>query len=198
MATSSRYFTLRHFKGSCDAQVILQMIFIMPTRKVGNFKQEEKVQQVKEPLFRFGCFHGVSFCSVRRWIAAGARLASPYDKPVKTLCTSCFNIDIYLPVGLQFGWNSQKCISADLGKYFPETMSGLVGRGFARSSRSLLSVSAISSSTNLVHAVRIGVERMLIKSFEHCHHLNFSSSCSAGARLYTERHEWVTLNIHVA
>ena len=148
-------------------------------------------------FFRFGCFHGVSSCSGRRWTAAGARPASPYDKPVITLCTSCFNR--YISSSWLEIWRDFKTMHfSRFGEIFPRAMSGLVGRGFARSSRSLLSVSAISSSTNLVHAVRIGVERMLIKSFEHCHHLNFSSSCSAGARLYTERHEWVTLNIHVS
>ena len=74
----------------------------------------------------------------------------------------------------------------------PETMSGLVGRGFARSSRNLLSASTIWVPSNLVHAVKTGAERMTVKGFEHCQHRNFSSSCSAAARLYTERHEWVT------
>ena len=75
-----------------------------------------------------------------------------------------------------------------------ETMSGLVGRGLARSSRNLLSASAIRVPSNLVCAtLKNGVERMPINGFEHCHHLNFSSTCSVGTRLYTERHEWVTL-----
>ena len=105
-------------------------------------------------------------------------------KPVITLCTSCFNRYISSSRLLKFCWTSEKCISADLGKYFPETMSGLVGRGLARSSRILLSGSAIGVPSNL----RITA----VKGLEHCQHLNFSSSCSAGARLYTERHEWVT------
>jgi len=70
-------------------------------------------------------------------------------------------------------------------------MSGLVGRGVARSSRNLLSASAIGVPSSLVCAAKNGAERIAVKGFEHCQHLNFSSSCTAGARLYTERHEWV-------
>ena len=147
------------------------------------FKARKK-GPTKNTFSRFGCFHGASSCSGRRWTGAGARLASLYDKPVITLCTSCFNRYISSSRLLKFCWTSKKCISADLGKYFPETMSGLVGRGLARSSRILLS--GVPSS--LVGAAKITA----VKGFEHCQHLNFSSSCSAGARLYTERHEWVT------
>ena len=71
-------------------------------------------------------------------------------------------------------------------------MSSLVGRGLVRSSRNLLNTSAFGVPSSLVCAVKNGVERTAVKGFDHCQHLNFSSSCSAGARLYTERHEWVT------
>ena len=71
-----------------------------------------------------------------------------------------------------------------LGDHFPETMASLVGRGFARSSRNLLNATALRIPSNLVCAVKSRAE---VKGFKY-----FSSSCSAGARLYTERHEWVT------
>lgn len=109
------------------------------------------------------------------------------------LCVHPVSIrDIYLPTGWNLPGLSQKCISADFGRHFPETMSSLVGRGLARSSRNLLNASAFGAPSNLVCAAKNGVERITVKGFEHCQHLNFSSSCSAGARLYTERHEWVT------
>lgn len=108
------------------------------------------------------------------------------------LCVHPVSIEIYIfqSVGNLAG-HHVTCISADLVKYLPETMSGLVGRGFARSSRNLLSASTIWVPSNLVHAVKTGAERMTVKGCEHCQHRNFSSSCSAAARLYTERHEWV-------
>ena len=67
-------------------------------------------------------------------------------------------------------------------------MSGLVGRGLVRGSRNLLS----GLPTNLSCGGKVLDGRKIVQGSEQSlPHLNFSSSCCARARLYTERHEWV-------
>jgi len=74
-----------------------------------------------------------------------------------------------------------------------KTMSSLVGRGLVRGSRNLLSGSStLGLPTNLSCGGKIAEGRRIVQgSDQSLPHLQFSSSCCARARLYTERHEWV-------